>query len=173
MSPDVNDAQKALLERLRELVIETPTSGAVNAAKKPLHITRFGQAVERRAEDGAALVAYVRSKVHGAATDGYDALVHAGRADLTVEALVADRDAAWSSEFTEEDQEVAAARLGTLIEADKARKGAAEAAAVEHDQKIIGLANKRLASEGKPALTAKQEEQMLARMAKTRADKPS
>ncbi|MDA0182425.1 hypothetical protein OJ997_19105 [Solirubrobacter phytolaccae] len=170
MSPDVNDAQKALLARLRELVVITPTSGAVNAAKRPLHITRFGQAVERRAEDGTALVAYVRAKVHAPAKDGYDALIDAGRSDLTVEALVADREAAWASEFTDEDREAAEARLGSMLEADKTRKNAAEAEAVAYDQRIVAMASKRRAAEGKPALTPKQEAQMLARMAATRAN---
>src|SRR5688500_14168258 len=80
---DMNDAQKALLARLRELVVVTPTSGALNAAKRPLHITRFAQAVERRSEDGAKLVAYVRAKVHEPVTGGYESLIDAGRADLT------------------------------------------------------------------------------------------
>jgi hypothetical protein len=167
----MNEAQKALLARLRELVVVTPTSGALNAAKKPLHITRFGQAVERRAEDGAALVAYIRGKVHEPASSSYDGLIDAGRSDLTIEALVADREAAWASEFTDEDREAADARLGTMLEADKARKDATEAAAVEYDQRIIALANKRLAAEGKPDLTPKQEAQMLARMAATRSSK--
>lgn len=166
----MNDAQKALLERLRELVIETPLSGAVNAAKRPLHITRFAQAVERRAEDGPKLVAYIRSKVDDPATSSYDALVEADRPDLTLEALVADADAPWASEFTEEDREAAKARLGDLIEASAARKVQAEADAVEKDRRIIALANKRLAADGKPALTDKQEAQMLARMAAARAN---
>jgi hypothetical protein len=169
----MNEAQKALLARLRELVVVTPTSGALNAAKKPLHITRFGQAVERRSEDGSALVAYIRSKVHEPASSSYDGLIDAGRSDLTIEALVADREAAWAPEFTDEDREAADARLGSMLEADKARKDATEAAAVEYDQKIIALANKRLASEGKPDLTPKQEAQMLARMAATRSSKGS
>jgi len=166
----MNDAQKALLARLRELVVVTPTSGALNAAKRPLHITRFAQAVERRAEDGDKLVAYLRAKVHEPATSSYDGLIDAGRADLTVEALVADGDAAWASEFTDEDREAAAARLSTMVEADKARKGAAEAEAVAYDQKIVALANTRRVAEGKPQLTPQQEAQMLARMAAARAD---
>jgi hypothetical protein len=52
----MNPAQMALLDRLREIIEETPKSGALNAAKQPLHVNRFAQAVEARAEDGDALV---------------------------------------------------------------------------------------------------------------------
>src|SRR5688572_29867245 len=99
----MNAAHRALLHRLRELIEETPKSGAVNAGNKPLHVTRFAQAVERRAEDGPALVKYARAKVHGKATSSYSSLLEAGRADLTVEAVVADADAEWASEFTDAD----------------------------------------------------------------------
>src|SRR5690348_312120 len=91
----VNEAQKALLARLREIIAETPKSGALDAGKRPLYVTRFMQAIERRSEDGPALVAYVRSKVHERATGTYDALIEAGHPELTVEALVAEADAAW------------------------------------------------------------------------------
>jgi hypothetical protein len=49
------------LARLREIIEETPKSGALNAGKRPLHVTRLAQAVERRAEDGDALAAEVSS----------------------------------------------------------------------------------------------------------------
>jgi hypothetical protein len=164
----VNDAHQALLGRLRELVEDTPKSGALNAGKRPLHITRFAQAVERRADDGPALVAYVRAKIHEAPTDSYSALVEAGRPDLTVEAVVARRDAAWTTEFTDHDRAAADARLGTMVEAAQARKEAAEAEAVTHDRRIVALAGKRRVAEGKPALTETQEAQMLARLAAER-----
>lgn len=80
----MNAAQKALLTRLRELVEETPKSDALNAGKRALHITRFAQAVERRAEDGNALVKYARAKVHEAPTGGYTSLIEANRPDLTL-----------------------------------------------------------------------------------------
>ena len=157
----VNDAQKALLDRLRELVEETPKSGAVNAANHPLYITRFGQAVERRADDPDALVAYVRSKVYEKATSSYSSLIEANRADLTVEALVADADAPWASEFTDDDRAAARARLGTMIEAYKESLEATEAAAVAQDRKIMDQVSERRVAKGKPALTPEQELTML------------
>jgi hypothetical protein len=166
----VNEPQKALLARLRALIDETPKSGALNAAKRPLHVTRFAQAVERRAEDGAALVGYVRSKIHGPPTEGYNALIAAGRPDLTVEDVVADAHAAWASEFTDVDREAARERLGSMVAADTAKREAAETKAVEHDRKIVAVVNRRRLAEGKPELTAHQESEILARRAAERAD---
>jgi hypothetical protein len=167
----VNDAQRALLERLRELVIETPKSGALNAGKQPYHPTRFAQAVERRADDGDALVKYVRAKVHEPATDGYDALIEAGRPDLTVEALVADANAPWTSEFDEDDRRAANERLENMLEANQVRRDAAEAEAVESDRRILTLMNKQRADQGKGPLSPAQEAQVMERLASQRAAK--
>jgi hypothetical protein len=165
----MNQAQKALLDRLRQLIDETPKSGALNAAKQPLYVTRFAQAVERRAADGAALVEYVRAKVHEAATSSYSALVEVGRSDLTVEALVADADAPWASEFTNEDRAAARARLGTMIDAHRESQEALEAAAVAHDRAIVAEVSARRVAKGKPALTPEQEAAMLRERAARRA----
>ena len=164
----VNAAQKALLARLREVIAETPKSGALNAGKKPLHVTRFAQAVERRAENGAALVDYVRAKIHEPPTEGYNALIEAGRPGLTVEAVVAETEAAWASEFTDDDRAAARGRLGSMLEAEQAKRKAAEAGAVAHDRKIVAVVNKRRVAEGKPELTAQQESEILARRAAER-----
>ena len=66
----MNDAHKALLARLRQIIEETPTSGALNAAKKPYRPTRFAGAIERRSGDGTKLVEYMRERVYGGPTDG-------------------------------------------------------------------------------------------------------
>lgn len=165
----VNHAQKSLLDRLRELVEETPKSGALNAAKRPLYVSRFAQAVERRASDGPALVAYVREKVHEPATGSYNALVAAGRLDLSVEALVDDEDAPWASEFTDVDRAAARARLGSMLEAHGKEQEAAEAAAVEHDREIIAEVSRRRLAKGKAPLTSEQEATMLRERAERRA----
>ena len=167
--PVVNDAQKALLDRLRELIEETPKSGALNAAKQPLYVTRFAQAVERREKDGAALVEYVRAKVHERATSSYNALVEVGRTDLTVEALVADANAPWASEFTNADREAARARLGTMLAAHQEARDAEEVAAVVQDRKIVARVIASRVAKGKPALTPAQEEAMLKERAAKRA----
>jgi len=153
----VNRAQKALLDRLRELIEETPKSGALNAAKRPLYVTRSEQAVETRATDGDALAAYARAKVHEAPTGSYNALVVAGRSDLTVEALVADPDAEWASEFSEVDRAVARERLGVMVEANEAAQQAVEAEAVAHDRKIVAQVSASRLAKGKPGLTPEQE----------------
>ena len=165
----MNDAQKALLARLRELVEETPKSGALNAAGQPLYITRFSQAVEARAEDGQALVEYVRSKVHEPATDSYNALIKAGRADLTAEAVAADAHAAWATEFTDDDRAVARARLGAMLEAHRKEEEAAEAEAVEYDRKIVAEVSSRRVAKGKAPLTPEQQQAILSERAARRA----
>jgi hypothetical protein len=165
----VNRAQKALLDRLRELIEETPKSGAVNAAKRPLYVTRFAQAVKARADDGDALAKYARAKVHEAPTGSYNALIEAGRPDLTVEAVVADPDAEWASEFAEVDRAAARGRLGTMVEAHKKAQQAVEAEAVAHDRKIVAQVSARRIAKGKPGLTPEQETDMLKERASRRA----
>jgi hypothetical protein len=165
-----NNPQNALLARLREIVIETPLSGAVNAGKRPLHITRFAQAVEARAEDGGALVKYTRAKVHAAPTGSYTALVAAGRPDLTVEAIVADTDAEWASEFTDADREAARARLGDMIETHRRAQEEADAVAVAHDRSILAKVSASRVAKGMPGLTPEQETNMLAERSARRAN---
>ena len=159
----MNDAEKALLDRLRQLVEDTPGSGALNAAKQPLHVTRFSQAVERRAKDGPKLVEYVRAKVFEKETSSYSALIEAGREDLTVESLVADADAPWASLFTDEDRAAANARLGDLRDAHREKLDEIEAAAVAEDHRVIANMNARRSEAGKAPLTAAQEADVLTR----------
>src|ERR1700712_239506 len=157
----MNDAQTSLLARLRQLVDETPTSGALNAGGRPLHITRFAQAVEARAEDGPALVDYVKAKVHAKQTQSYGALVRAGRADLTVEAVAADTDASWTSEFSDDDRTRANERLGKMLEVARQQREAIEAQGLEYDLRIVANVSARRVAKGKPALTPEQEQTML------------
>jgi hypothetical protein len=55
-----------------------------------------------------------------------------------------------------------------MLEADQAKREAAEAEAVAHDRKIVAMANARQVAEGKPELTAQQVAKMLERMAAER-----
>ena len=114
----VNDAQNALLARLRALVVEIRESGALDV----LPADRFSQAIEDRADDGSALVEYVRSKVHEAPTDSYHALIKARRPDLTVEALASEGNSPWASEFTDGDRSAAGARLGPMLAPYRAQR---------------------------------------------------
>jgi ion channel len=107
----VNDQQKALLDGLLEIVEKTRKSGALNAAGATIVINRFSRAIAERANDGPALVQYIQSKVREPATDTYSALIKAGRPDLTAEAVVANADAPWASEFTDDDRQKARSRL--------------------------------------------------------------
>jgi hypothetical protein len=164
----VNDAQKALLVRLRELVEQAPRSGAQTAGGKPLHLTHVSKAVENRADDGPALVKYVRSKVQGPPTTSYEQLIAAGRADLTLEAVVADVEAAWASEFTDRDRSAAQARIGQMVEAHREARETAAADAVAQDRKTLARVNESRAGKGKPAMTPRQEDDMLTSLAARR-----
>jgi hypothetical protein len=104
----------------------------------------------------------VRAKIHEPPTDGYNALIEAERPDLTVEAVVAEVDAAWASEFTDADRDAARERLGSMLGADQAKREAAEVDAVAQDRKIVAIVNTRRVAEGKPELTAQQESEILA-----------
>jgi hypothetical protein len=56
--------------------------------------------------------------VHQSPTDSYNALIKAGRPDLTAEAVVAaDADAPWASEFTDKDRAAARPRVGVMLAA--------------------------------------------------------
>jgi hypothetical protein len=169
----VNPAQKALLDRLRQIVEETPTSGALNAANQPLYVNRFAQAIERRSNDGAELVAYARSKVYERETSSYNALIAAGKPELTVEAVVANSDALWASEFSDNDRAAARERLGAMVEAHRAEQeakwAAAEAAAVKQDEVIVADVSAKRIAKGNPALTPEQQAEMLEDRAARRA----
>lgn len=165
----MNTAHKALLARLREIVEETPKSGALNAGKRPLYVTRFAQAVERRADDGEALVKYARAKVLEAPTESYTALIEAKRPDLTVEAVVADADAEWASEFTDAERAAARGRLGEMIEAHSKAQEPVEAQAVAHDRSIVARVSASRVAKGRPGLTPDQEAEMLSERAARRA----
>jgi len=165
----VNSAQKALLARLREIVEETPKSGALNAGNRPLHVSGFARALEGRADDGAALVKYARAKVYQAPMASYTALIKAQRPDLTVEGVVADADAEWASEFTDEDRAAARQRLGEMIETHRKAQEGAEAAAVAHDRKIVARVSASRIAKGMPGLTPEQDATMLKERAARRA----
>jgi hypothetical protein len=164
----VNDAQNALLARLREIVEETPRSGAQTAAGNPLHLTHVAKAVENRADDGPALVKYVRSKVTGPPVSSYEQLIAAGRADLTLEAVVADGEAGWASEFTDEDRAAAQARIGKMVEAHQEAREKAAGEVLAQDRKTLERVNASRVSKGKPAMTQVQEDEMLENLASRR-----
>src|SRR5438046_1335921 len=110
--------------------------GYVTARNRALHMSGFARALEGRAEDGSALVKYARAKVYQAPMASYTALIKAGRPDLTVEGVVADADAEWATEFTDEDRAAARHRLGEMIETHRTAQEGAEGTAVAHGRKI-------------------------------------
>jgi len=165
----VNRAQKALLVLFREILEEMPEAGALNAGDRPLHVSGFARALEGRAEDGPALVKYVRAKVYQAPMASYTALIKAQRPDLTVEGVVADADAEWATEFTDEDRAAARHRLGEMIETHRKAQEGAEAAAVAHDRKIIARVTASRIAKGMPGLTPEQDATMLRERSARRA----
>jgi hypothetical protein len=164
----VNDAQNALLARLREIVEQAPSSGARTASGKPLQLPHVAKAVENRADDGPALVKYVRSKIQGPPLTSYEQLIAAGRADLTIEAIVADVEAAWSSEFTDDDRAAAQARIGRMVEAHREARETAAGEALAQDRKTVARVNDSRVGKGKAAMTQDQEDDMLRNLAARR-----
>ena len=164
----MNDAQNALLARLREIVEQAPKSGAQTAAGKPLSLTHIAKAVENRADDGPALVKYVRSKVQGPPMSSYEQLIAAGHADLTLEAVVADVEAPWASEFTDDDRSAAQARIGQMVEAHREARETAAGEAIARDRKTLERVNDSRIGKGKPAMTQDQEDDMLRSLAARR-----
>ena len=165
----MNSAQKALLTRLREIVEETPGSGAVNAGNRPLHVSGFARALERRAEDGDALVEFARAKVYQPPMASYAALIKVRRPDLTIEAVVADADAEWAPEFTDEDRAAARDRLGEMIDAHRREQEAVEATAVARDRRIVDQVSASRVAKGRPELTPEQAATMLEERSARRA----
>ena len=168
----MKDAQNALLARLREIVEQAPNSGAQTAAGNPLNLTHVAKAVENRTDDGPGLVKYVRSKIQGPPTSSYEQLIAAGRADLTMEAVVADADAPWASEFTDDDRAAATARIGRMVEAHREARETAAGEAVARDRKTLERVNDSRAGKGKPAMTQDQEDDMLRNLAARREQRP-
>ena len=164
----MNDAQKALLARLREIVEQAPRSGAQTAAGNPLYLTHVAKAVENRVDDGPALVEYVRSKALGPPTSSYERLIAAGRADLTIEAVVADGEATWATEFSDDDRSAAQARIGQMLEAHREARETAAGEALAQDRKTLERVNESRIGKGKPALTEAQEDEMLGSLAARR-----
>ena len=167
----MNDAQNPLLARLREIVEEAPRSGAQTTAGKPLTLTHIAKAVENRSDDGPALVKYVRSKIQGPPSSSYEQLIAAGRADLTLEAVVADVDAPWASEFTDEDRAAAQARIGQMVEAHREAREVAAGQALAKDRETVERVNEGRRGKGKPAMTQDQEDDMLRSLAARRAER--
>ena len=99
-----------------------------------------------------------------------DALIRAGRPDLTPEAVAADPDAPWAAEFSDEDRQAATERVSARLAAHRDDQDAAEAAAVEHDRKIVESVDERRAAKGSPRLSDQQKQDMMADRAERRAN---
>jgi hypothetical protein len=101
----------ALLRDLRAIGDAAPTSGAKNRAGHAYHPTYYRRAVENAARDNR-LVERIREWLYAEEPqDGFNALVEVGRGDLTVEALVLDRDKPYARRFSDADRRAAHDRL--------------------------------------------------------------
>lgn len=123
--------EDVLLSDLRSICDATPKSGAKNKAGNDLYVLRFRPAVERAAAENR-LVARCRQWLHShTLQEGFIALIEAGRADLTLEAWVLDRNRLWHDLFTDDDRAAARSRLR------RARAGAATARAAADGQALV------------------------------------
>jgi hypothetical protein len=129
------------------------------------YVTR---AVNDRENDGPALVHYIKGVLRKSGeSEGWSALLEAGRLDISFEDMVLNAADPIRGLFSDEDRQIAAQSLGQQQGEIARRREATESAEVESDRRIVAqVATKRQAA-GKP-WTAEIKAQMLDDMAQRR-----
>jgi hypothetical protein len=161
----------ALLYDLTEQLAALPSSGAMNAGRKPYRASRTERAIKAREDDPEALAAYLTKIAFQPTSEALSALVKVNRLDLSIEYLVADESKVYAPLFGDDAREAARAKLGNWREqvGERARQRA-EAARVE-DRRIIDVINSQRARQGKAPLTERQEQSVLQSRSEQRARK--
>ena len=161
----------ALLYDLTEQLAALPTSGAMNAGRKPYRAMRTERAVKAREDDPAALLAYVTKIAFQATSEALSALVKVNRLDLSIEYLVADEGKIYAPLFSDDARAAARAKLGNWQEQVGERAREQAEAELAEDQRIIGVMNRQRAREGKPTLNEREEQRVLQSRREQRARK--
>jgi hypothetical protein len=129
------------------------------------YVTR---AIDKREDDGPGLVQYIKDVLRKSGdSQGWNALLEAGRLDLSFEDMVANADEPIRGLFTDEDRRIAHESLGDQRRELERRWEEAEAVEVERDRRIVARVADKRRADGKP-WTAEMEERMLADMASKR-----
>ncbi|HWT93298.1 MAG TPA: hypothetical protein VN238_09900 [Solirubrobacteraceae bacterium] len=165
----MNEAQRELLNEIRRRLAAAKDAPEVQNANGSNYWAPYvTRAVDKRADDGPALVAYIQSVLRKPdRSEGWSALLEAGRLDLSFEDMVANADEPIRSLFTDEDREIAGRTLAAqTVEVDR-RREAAETTAVDEDRRIVARVAASRRAAGKP-WTDEIEAQMFADRAERR-----
>jgi hypothetical protein len=159
----VDDAHKALLAEIRRRLEETRDDpNVMNSDGSNYWGPYVTRAIDQREADGPALVAYIRNVLRKSGdSQGWNALLEAGRLDLSFEDMVANAAEPIRTLFSEDDRAVAARSLGEQQSQLKRRRETQEAADVERDRRIVADVGERRRAAGK-TWTPEIEERMLA-----------
>lgn len=159
----MDDAHRALLAEIRRRLAEVRDDPDVmNSDGSNYWGPYVTRAVDQREGDGPGLVEYIKSVLRKPGeSEGWNALLEAGRLDLSFEDMVANAVEPIRSLFTDEDRGIAARLLGGQRAEIDRRRDASEAVALERDRKIVAGVAARRRAQGKP-WTAEMEAQMLA-----------
>ena len=123
------------------------------------YVTR---AVDRHANDGPALVRYVKRVLRKTGqSEGWSALLEARRLDRSFEDMVVNAEEPISTLFTDEDRALAGQSLAAQRGEIERRVEAAEAAGLEQDLRTVSNVAARRRAAGKP-WTDEIEQRMLA-----------
>lgn len=165
----LNEAHRALLAEIRrrlDVVRDDPNiKNADGSNYWGPYVTR---AINDREDDGPALVKYIKAVIRKSGeTQGWNALLEAGRLDYSFEDMVLYATEPSRSLFNDEDRQIASESLGEQQAEIERRGEAAETAAVEDDRRIVAIVAAKRRAEGK-AWTAKIEAEMLAKRAAER-----
>jgi hypothetical protein len=156
-----SEQHAALLSDVREQLAALPTSGALNAGGNPYRAQRTERAVEQRAADPVALLAYVTKLAFQKTSETLTALVKADRLDLSIESLVADESKVYAPLFSDGARAAARAKLvgwkEQVAHLARERLEAQDAA----DRRIIAVMNRQRAAKGQASLTTQQEQRVL------------
>lgn len=162
----MDDAHSALLEEIRARLgaaVDAPEVRNKNGTN--YSAPRVSRAIEGRADDGPALVKYVKGAIRK--SEAWNALKEADRLDLSFEHLVVNADEPVRSLFSDEDRQVAEQALSERTAEIGLKRDEAEAAAVAQDRRIVAKMGELSRRDGKP-WTPEMEEKALARMASQR-----
>jgi hypothetical protein len=154
----VDRAHQALLAEIRS---------RLDAAREDRKITNVGgsnywgpyvtRAINEREHDGPALVGYIKSVLRKSGdSEGWNALLEAGRLDISFEDMVVNAAEPIRSLFSDEDRELGAQSLGEQSAELDRRREEAEATELERDRQVLADMDDRRVSHGKAKLTESQ-----------------